>query len=439
MPYSFEDFRRAGIHPIEKSRSEQTDVDLTDGSVVAVDATLRKKLNRTDEKSEQDYGCVLSLLEAGISPRNVYATFAASARGKDAAGRHSNFDDYLTRTIRKASAFVKPNDDVIGESDGSDWREMFDTRSQFLHTPPMKWVLKGIAQEEETTIIGGLAKHGKTWIMLAIARSRLTGIPLFGYFSVPRVARRVVYLIPEASRRIVAKRLVLFHLMPFVGGRLFIRTLSMGPTPSLIDPQILEAVKGADVFLDTAIRFIQGDESSSTDNNAGLASCIFQLQQAGANHVWCAHHAPKDFEKQRRMTPENILRGSGDIGGMVSNIIGIRQLDKDRNLIQVEFLQGRDMDELVKPFQIEGRPWINDTGQFKLFKKPGECGELDEEMPKREKNKKEKGGRPSPIDERVKTACGLKDEGKSLREIAQIMGVSKSTIANWLDIPESEE
>jgi hypothetical protein len=55
------------------------------------------------------------------------------------------------------------------------------------------------------------------------------------------------------------------------------------------------------------------------------------------------------------MSLESVLRGSGDIGAMLSNAYGVRKLDEDRNLVHVECHNARDLDEQVKPFQIEGR------------------------------------------------------------------------------------
>jgi hypothetical protein len=43
------------------------------------------------------------------------------------------------------------------------------------------------------------------------------------------------------------------------------------------------------------------------------------------------------------------------------------------------------------PFQLIGRPWINETGDFKIHKRPNDCGSLaDEQQPERDK-----GGAPT--------------------------------------------
>lgn len=116
---------------------------------------------------------------------------------------------------------------------------------------------------------------------------------------------------------------------------------------------------------------------------------MFALIRAGAKAVVAAHHAPKNFSKEGVMTLENMLRGTGDIGAMVATAWGIKQLDAGKNVIHIENLKARDF-EPCGPFQIIGRPYINEEGDFRIHKKPGECGSLVEE----EKNHNKGGASP---------------------------------------------
>lgn len=85
------------------------------------------------------------------------------------------------------------------------------------------------------------------------------------------------------------------------------------------------------------------------------------------------------------MRLENVLRGSGDIGAMVATAWGIKQIDGAQNIIHIENVKPRDFQPCA-PFQIIGRPNIDQTGDFALLKRPGECGSLmDEQEPQREK------------------------------------------------------
>jgi hypothetical protein len=165
--------------------------------------------------------------------------------------------------------------------------------------------------------------------------------------------------------------------------RLLVRTLSKGPAPKLQDARILAAAKGANVVLDTAVRFIEGDESSATDNNRGLAADIFAMQAAGADTILAAAHSPKAFAQQNFMELENMVRGSGDISAVFATAWGVRQLPSD--IAHIQNIKPRDF-EPCGPFQLTARPSIDDTGNFQLYKSPGECGLLADEIPNPQKN-----------------------------------------------------
>ncbi len=268
------------------------------------------------------------------------------------------------------------------------WRWVFHTFEDFEKAPPLRFAIRDFLQLDGATLIGGLSGHGKTLIMLSLAKALLSGgKKLWNEFDVLETAQRVVYLIPESVIGPFGYRLKLFGLFEYLkDDRLLVRTLSMGPTPCLSDPRILAAAKDAHVMLDTAVRFSSdGDENSAADNQRGLASDIFALLGAGAKSVIGAHHSPKPFAKENVMRLENVLRGSGDIGAMVSTAWGIKQLDASENIIHVENVKPRDF-EPPRPFQIIGRPFIDEEGDFRILKRPGECGSLqDEQQPDRDK------------------------------------------------------
>jgi hypothetical protein len=288
------------------------------------------------------------------------------------------------------------------------------------------------------TLIGGLSGHGKTLLMLAMAKALLEELPLFGHelFTVPRPARRVLYLIPESSLGPFWSRLQLFRLQEHLrDDRLLVRTLSSPGQLSLADPRLLKAAEGADVFLDTAVRFMDGSEND-VESARPFADTLFRLLNAGARSITGAHHAPKGFEGQDYMTLENILRGSGDLGAMVCTCWGVRQVDPERNQLYVQNAKPRDFQPCA-PFILEGRPHLDATGQFKMLLKPGEAGELSEHLPRRNI------GRRAAVpdkEERMAQAAAFRAEGRSIRAIAAQMGIGKSTIERLLfDFAKSQE
>jgi hypothetical protein len=261
---------------------------------------------------------------------------------------------------------------------------IFHTYQEFLTAPGLSFAIAGFVQNDAATVIGGLSEHGKTWILLSIAKALLQGkgSKLWDYFDVIETAEKVVYLIPESTLGPFGHRVKKMGLLEHVrSGRLLVRTLSKGPKLPLNDPSIVRAVKGAYVMLDTLVRFREGDENSPDDL---LATNMFNLLAAGSRAPVAAHHSPKAFEQGNRMTKEAILRGTGDIGAMFAVGWGVKQLDRAQNVIHIENIKARDFDP-CGPFQLTGRPSIDETGDFIMSKRPGECGSLEEEQPLRNK------------------------------------------------------
>ncbi len=315
-----------------------------------------------------------------------------------------------------------------GEGDSANWRDIFHNWKDFENASPLTFAINGFLQEAGVTLIGGLAGQGKTLIMLAMVRALLEESPLFHYqpFSVSRSAKRVCYLIPESSIGPFWSRIKLFRLEEHVReDRLLIRTLSSPEQVQLTDPRILKAVEGADVFLDSVIRFTVGSENDA-ENIRLFSDVLFRLLHGGARTITGCHHSPKSFETAQSMSLENILRGSGDLGAMVSTVWGIRQVDAVRNRIYVENCKPRDFQPCA-PFVIEGRPHLDSCGQFAMSALPGEAEELRSYL-------QQKGGRPLAPDraEQALMAASLRQQKLSLREIAEKMKISKSTVERML-------
>ena len=308
-----------------------------------------------------------------------------------------------------------------------DWRNLFHTREEIEQAKPLNFAIDGWLQCAGVTLIGGLSGHGKTLIMLSMTKALLSSEPLFGHsaFIVPEPSKRVLYLIPESAKDPFAARMASFKLTQFYGDRLFVRTLSSPGTLGLADSRLLTAAEGADVFLDTAVRFMSGSENDA-ENSRLFAEDLFRLLSAGARTVTGAHHAPKGFANADYMSLENILRGSGDIGAMLCTAWGVRQIDAERNRIWVENCKPRDF-QPCQPFVLEGRPHIDQKGDFKLYATPGSAGQLADHV-------KNRAGRPETDDKasKVLRAAELRAAGKSLRESAEELGVSKSAVEKWL-------
>ncbi|MGB0077042.1 MAG: AAA family ATPase, partial [Candidatus Sulfotelmatobacter sp.] len=318
------------------------------------------------------------------------------------------------------------------KKEAANWRSLFHTKEEQDNAPPITFAIRDFLQEDGITMLGALPSHNKTNVALAMVRSLLEGTPLFGYFEVLRPSKRVVYLIPESSLTPFVSRLRTFRLDQYTGDKLFYRTFSTRDNEilKLDDLRLREACQGADVFLDTAVRFMEGDENAVNEQKV-FAMNLFKLLQTGTRTVTGLHHAPKGFERLDYMSLENILRGSGDIGAMLSTCWALRQLDAQKNQVYVENVKARDF-VACKPFVIEGRPHLDNTGYFKMNASPGVAGSLNQNLPRREGRRGSgRPGKPNKA-ELLEKVLALNAAGKSNRAIGIELGLAHPTVAAWL-------
>jgi hypothetical protein len=366
-----------------------------------------------------------SLLRALIHATNAIQNQALQAE-----------DDANTILERAEQQIAHIKEDRVTAAE--DYRSLFHSISDFENSPGLTFAIDGFLQTGAATMIAGLSGQGKTLIQLSLVRSLLSGDKLWGLFSVNEMAARVIYLIPESSIGPFKHRLELFGLMKHVQTeRLLVRTLSKGPAPLLSDPLLRQAVKGSDVFLDTATRFGEGDENSAGDQRI-LAADVFALLGCGARLVECAHHAPKSFGAQHIMTLENVARGSGDLTAMLATAWGIRQLDQARNVVYVQNVKPRDF-EPCGPFQLIGRPYIDQERDFRVHKRPGESGFLQDEL---NVGRNQGGASPESRQERCRRIAmvkGWQEDGQKLtrKDIVQKfcelgVTVSPDTAKNYI-------
>ncbi len=307
----------------------------------------------------------------------------------------------------------------------SSWHHLFHGDKEVEEAPPISYAIDGFLQNDAITMIGGLPGHGKTWVMLSMVKALLEGTPLFGYkgFAVKEPSKRVVYLCPESSLTPFAHRLKLFGLNNHVRGpghgKLFLRTISVDNDKlTLDDIRLRHAIDGADVFLDTAIRFMDGDENSASDQRE-FGNTLFRLLGAGARTITAAHHAPKGSENiaADRMTLETILRGTGELGAMVATCWALKQIDSSTNTVYVKNVKARDF-EACQPFVLGGRPHISDHGDFIMAQPPGMAV-----APAVQKHTR--------TSDRLDEARALRKAGKSTAEIAAQVGVSDRQVRRW--------
>jgi hypothetical protein len=301
----------------------------------------------------------------------------------------------------------------------------FRSRLQ-LDPTPLDFVVDGLIPAEALTAFAGLSGHGKTWLSLSLAKALVKGGKLWDTWLI-RKRTPVLYLVPEVGDRSLKHRLDLLSKQGDTWSDdpawFAARTFTQGQTLKLGSPEVLAVARHRVVFLDTTIRFIEGEENAASDNQHGLADDVLGLlSQADARAVVLLHHSPKSFRRESEMFLENVLRGSGDIGAMLAAAYGVRLLD-DESLVHVECLKPRDF-EGPRPFQLRLRPAIDDTGDVAMAGRPGEVGPLKEQ---------ETRGRP-PVEgqeEKIRRMKELRLAGKSENDISKELGVSRQTLKRW--------
>ena len=236
----------------------------------------------------------------------------------------------------------------------ADWRSLFHSKEEALNAPPITFLIEGFLQREGVTAIAGPVRERKSLIALNVAHALVTGEKLFDHFAVVKKPERVLYLCPEVSLGPFTDRLKKIGLMDYVGKTLFYRTLSADGTLKLEAEELKPALPGSVVILDTAIRFLEGDENSSKDVRA-FADGIFALLRDGAESVVMLHHSPKDSGDI--MTLENAMRGSGDMGAFLACCWGTRLQDATKPYESPSYLENlKQRDFESKPFEVTGSP-----------------------------------------------------------------------------------
>jgi AAA domain-containing protein/bifunctional DNA primase/polymerase-like protein/primase-like protein len=240
--------------------------------------------------------------------------------------------------------------------DVSDWRSQFKSVSELEEGEPRMLIRNFLP--EGTIFIGALPGEGKTLLGLSISKALTTGKNFLAQydFSVPEITP-ILYLIPESGGRAFRRRCEKFQIPD--DPKLFLaRTISEGATLLLHNPWVLEAVKKMKpvVILDTVIRFSEADDENQASQNKQMVEDIIRLRQAGAVAVIGMHHATKAM-REKGMSLETALRGTGDIAASADAVYGMLRDDKlyasgsGPNEIDVACLKPRDF-EPPKPFRI---------------------------------------------------------------------------------------
>lgn len=242
-----------------------------------------------------------------------------------------------------------------------DWRTHYHTNEQLFNAPPPTFLIEDFLQRESITAIAAPVGQRKSIIALNVAHALCTKDPLFGHFAVTDDdISRVLYLCPEMGLTSFGNRVKKIGLGPYNNKTFFFRTMNpVNPDDAddgemQLDDLMPEEVDNAVVIIDTAVRFIEGDENSSADMRV-FAKSIFSLVKMKAAAIVVLFHSGKGTKDTGELTLENVMRGSGELGAFVTCCWGTRLQDPNDEYRSNSFLRNckpRDFD--TKPFEVKG-------------------------------------------------------------------------------------
>jgi hypothetical protein len=236
-----------------------------------------------------------------------------------------------------------------------DWRTRYHTFEEMDQAPAPTFLIDGFLQRDVITALAAPVAQRKSLIAANVAHAALTGDSLFDHFKVTEKPTRVIYLCPEMGIHSFTDRLRKLGLMEYVGKTLFCRTMNSEGHLALAD-LTPDELSGALVIVDTAVRFIKGDENSSEHMRVFAEDC-FGVMKAGAASILVLFHSGKGTKETTELTLENAMRGSGELGAFISSCWATRLQNPDEPYQSASFLTNvKQRDFESKPFEVTSGP-----------------------------------------------------------------------------------
>ena len=289
----------------------------------------------------------------------------------------------------------------------TDWRDRYHSFEEMDNAPEPTFLIEGFLQKDVISSIAAPVGQRKTIIAANVVLAVLTGEPLFDHFAVTQRPARVLYLCPEMGLLSFTKRMRNLGLMQYVGKTLFCRTMNSEGALELAD-LTSEELTGALVVIDTAVRFVEGDENSSEHMKVFAEDC-FRLMKDGAASVLVLFHSPKGTKDASDLTLENGMRGSGDLGAFVSSCWATRLQDPDAPWESASYLKNvKQRDYESDPFEVKS----DKLGRLHIVAAPGANVILNSKTKKKEGNEEaEQVIRNNPTLSQKKIVLKLKELG----------------------------
>ncbi len=256
------------------------------------------------------------------------------------------------RTLRETLEAETDDVETRRESMIVNWRGLFHTKDDVLNCPEPTYFIQDFLQHEAICGIAAPVGQRKSLIALNVARSLCIGEPLFGFLPVVNKPSRVLYLCPEMGLISMSARVRNAGLTDCLDDTLLLRSMNFGGL-DLLDLN-KEALKDSVLILDTAIRFVEGDENSAKDMRI-FSDMLFGLQRLQGPHgaIIILYHSPKTTKDAFELTLENCLRGSGELGASLTDCWGTRMQEPEKGWDSLNFISHVKVRDYAGPKDFE--------------------------------------------------------------------------------------
>jgi hypothetical protein len=214
---------------------------------------------------------------------------------------------------------------------------------------PLKFIIDNLIVEGGLIYIGALPKAYKSFIATLMAVVISLGIPFLGYPQFFTTKKNVLYIDEENGLNRIIRRIS--QILKGLKIKSRIKNLYVISKQNCkLDEESIYKIKriiktyNIDVlFLDSLIRFIDGDEDKASDMRRSY-DIIKKIQKDTNVTVIALHHIKKSAESKNKISMYD-LRGSSEFSAMADAILG---LTKKKDGVVLQIVDSRDMDTAGK-------------------------------------------------------------------------------------------
>src|ERR1700733_11956055 len=314
-----------------------------------------------------------------------------------------------------------------GEVDPENWEEEFPALAACEFQSP-EVIVDDLIIKGNITVVAGRFEAYKTMGLIELSDAILSERPAFNHFTVHH-RHPIMFLCADMSPELFSDYAAPFDLRKH--GTDFRGKNPKANVITAIDSPVLQrAVRDRILILDTMLDFAKIKEAFQSGEWITFMQQLRELMTVhGCIAVVMTAHATKTGAKSSSIDPSEYLKDSVTFGGKIDVGLAFSKLENTSQIF-IERIKSRGFKKPLS-FTIA----VNDDdgncnfdrGCFPVYLKPGEAGKKEDHVAK------DKGGRESnpERDSFTQQITQLKNEGKSLTQIAEQLQLSLSTVKRY--------